>query len=68
MGQEIARRVGDVYGHLFAGHAHVHMQPEDQVTPGGFLHLVHDLPVPVMVRDELALPVGKGVGARSAHA
>ena len=39
------------------------MKSEDQVTSGRLLHLIHDLAVTHMVRDELALPVRKRMRA-----
>ena len=63
MGQEVPGGVGDMVGHFAGFHADVDVEPEDEVTSGGFLQFVDDLVIAGMVGDQLAFPVAEGVGA-----
>ncbi len=45
----------------------MHMQPEDEVGPRRILHLVDDLEIMRIVRNQLPLPLRKRMGARGPH-
>ena len=63
MRQEIARLIHNVNAVCAMRNAHVHVQPENQVSARDQLHVLHDLLIAIVRRDVLIHPMRKRVCA-----
>src|ERR1043166_9620169 len=68
MRQEISRLIHDIDPVFAVGNSDVHVQPEDETSPGDLLHVVNGDSIAVVRRDLLVHPMREWMSAgRSDH-
>ena len=55
--QEVPRLIHHVDGGFAIGNPHMHMQPEDEISPGQQLHVAHNFLITLARRNELVAPM-----------
>ena len=55
--QEIARLIHDMDGSFAIRNSHMHMQPEDEISPGQQLHVADNFLITLALSDELVAPM-----------
>src|SRR5437016_13201798 len=55
--QEIARLIHDVDGSFAIRNSHMHMQTEDEISPGQQLHVADNFLITLALSDELVAPM-----------